>query len=458
VRVFLVKERLMAIESVSGTDLSYHLVPFDADGLERRDDPAGLRSQQAIAALRNEPITDVFILSHGWKGDVPAAREQYNTWLRAMHDCRADVEKMRRSRGQSAFRPLIVGLHWPSQPWGDESLEGESFSAGPVASSPIDRWVDESAERIADTPAAREALRQIFTAARQRIAPRALPADVEEAYRVLNREAALGNDGVAGSPGADREPFDPQRSYEASQEADAASFGGAGGLGILTVLRQLSFWTMKKRARLLGESGAFRLLTDLQDAAAGDRDVRFHLMGHSFGCIVASAMLAGPGGRGALPRPVSSLALVQGAFSLWSYCSDIPHAPGHAGYFHSIVADGKVNGPIIATQSRHDTAVGRWYPIAAGIGPGDQVSFDPMDAKPPKYGAVGALGARGPGFEVEFVKMRAADAAYGFKAGKVYNVESSAIIREGGGFSGAHSDIAHREVAHVIWEAAGMCL
>jgi hypothetical protein len=441
----------MAIEPVPGTDLSYHLVAFDADGLERRDDPGGSRSERAIASIRQDPITDIFILSHGWKGDVPAAREQYNAWIRAMQDCRADVERMRRSR--PAFRPLIIGLHWPSQPWGDESFGDESFSAAAAETSPIDRWIEECAERIAGTPAAREALQEIFAAARRQIAPRTLPIEVREAYRVLDREAALGDEGVAGSPGEDREPFDPERSYEVSREADAASFGGGGGLGILSVLRQLSFWKMKKRARLFGESGGFRLLAGLQDAA-GDRGVRFHLMGHSFGCIVVSAMLAGPRGGGALPRPVSSLTLVQGAFSLWSYCSDIPYAPGRAGYFHSLVADGRVDGPIIATQSRFDTAVGRWYPIAAGVGPGDQVSFD-LEAEPPKHGAVGALGARGPGFEVEFVKMRPVEAPYGFEAGTVYNVEASEIIREGGGFSGAHSDITHPEVAHAVWEAAG---
>jgi hypothetical protein len=33
-------------------------------------------------------------------------------------------------------------------------------------------------------------------------------------------------------------------------------------------------------------------------------------------------------------------------------------------------------------------------------------------------------------------------------------VEASRVIKEGGGASGAHSDIAHPEVAHIFWEAA----
>ena len=63
-------------------------------------------------------------------------------------------------------------------------------------------------------------------------------------------------------------------------------------------------------------------------------------MGHSFGGVVVSAMLNGPGGVSGA-RPVDSLALVQGALSLWSYCDDIPAAPGSPGYFRAVLAGGR---------------------------------------------------------------------------------------------------------------------
>jgi hypothetical protein len=50
--------------------------------------------------------------------------------------------------------------------------------------------------------------------------------------------------------------------------------------------------------------------------------------------------------------------------------------------------------------------------------------------------------------------MLATDHSYGFERGRVYNIESSGVINVGGGFSGAHSDIAKPEVAHAVWEAA----
>ena len=50
--------------------------------------------------------------------------------------------------------------------------------------------------------------------------------------------------------------------------------------------------------------------------------------------------------------------------------------------------------------------------------------------------------------------MLAAGGDYDFRAGVVYNLDATSYIREGGGASGAHSDIARPEVAHAIWEAA----
>ena len=68
------------------------------------------------------------------------------------------------------------------------------------------------------------------------------------------------------------------------------------------------------RARTIGERTVHQLLSTLQTKAPA---ARFHLMGHSFGCIVVSAAIAGPVEDGRivdpLPRPVNTLFLVQGA-------------------------------------------------------------------------------------------------------------------------------------------------
>jgi hypothetical protein len=171
-------------------------------------------------------------------------------------------------------------------------------------------------------------------------------------------------------------------------------------------------------------------------------------MGHSFGCIVVSTAIAGQPGAINQPAPVHSLFLVQGALSLWSFCPRIPYSPRESGYFNRIIKHALVTGPIVTTHSTFDTAVRSLYPKAAGLA-GHLV----LDEELPKYGGVGVFGAQGLGETAENLSMQPADYDYGFKKGRVYNLEASGIIKNGGGFSGAHSDIAHPEVAHAMWQA-----
>jgi hypothetical protein len=435
----------MPIETVPGTSLKYYLVTFDASGNEG-DESDGKISQKLLEVLANEPITDVFIFSHGWLADIPAARRQYNKWLGAMAEQKDDIDQIRQAR--PGFRPLLIGLHWPSMPWGDEELGGSSVSFEPSTVTPVEQLIDQYAERIADTAASRQALQTIFSAAMEDMAPPSLPPEVKDAYEVLNREAGLGSEGEGAAPGADREPFDPEKIYQAAED-ELVSFGNGSFGSLLAPLRTLSYWKMKDRARQFGESGGYKLLEKLQKAT--DEHVRFHLMGHSFGCIVVSATLAGASGHGDLVRPVNSVSLLQGALSLWSYCSDIRVAPGRPGYFRSIIDAQKVAGPIITTQSELDTAVGKMYPLGAGIA--RQVHFAPGEL--PKYGALGTFGAQGDGLDIVSMKMLSSDTPYQYQSGKIYNLDGTEFICDttGGGLGGAHSDIAKPEVAHAIWQA-----
>jgi hypothetical protein len=446
----------MPVQQVPNRDVAYHLISYDKTGRERQDDPGGIMSERAAEAIRNDEVTDVFLMSHGWKGDVPAAIRQYDRWIAAMLDCTADREQIRSMR--PAFKALLVGFHWPSQPFGEEEFGGDgSFSAavgdaGADIVPGLDQLIDTYADRIADTPRARAALRTIFEQAM--VAPPVvptLPPAMADAYRVLDEESEMGSAGPGAEPGSDRDPFDPDVAYAnavADSDTPGVSFGGFGSSVVLSPLRQLSFWKMKDRARTIGEAAGFSLLERLMTAVPDGRDVRFHLMGHSFGCIVVTSMVNGPEGKGMLPRKVSSMTLVQGATSLWGYCNDIP-AVGGAGYFWPVIDKKTVSGPILTTASVHDTAVGRLYPIAAGIA--RQTSFAPGEF--PKYGGIGRHGIQGPGVAITDLFIESATHSYSFEKGRVYNLECSSVINEGEGASGAHSDIAKPAVAHAMWEA-----
>jgi hypothetical protein len=442
---------------------SYYLISFDKQGRERNDPDAGggRLSEVAMSDLAAAGASDVFIVSHGWKGDVPSAIDQYDRWIGEMTRDTADLDRMKSKYPN--YKPFIIGLHWPSQPWGDEEMGGlNSFAASAAAAggefdSPrpwtIDDLVISYTDRLSDTDdrASDEwrnieaEIRTVVEEARVNPNPSKLPAQIAEAYTTLDGLAGLGNSSLAGEPGSDREPFDPVRAYKATQSATGA-FGGGILDNLLSPLRQLSFWKMKKRAQVFGESGAAGILSLIQ---ARSPQARVHAAGHSFGCIVVSGMLKGSAGAGG--QPIHSATLIQGALSLWSYCSSIEKADGKPGYFWPVLARARVKGPFLTTQSRFDRAVGFWYPKAAGVA--GQVAYTTDLGELPKYGGVGTFGLQGPSVPVESMNMLPADGTYAFQPGKIYNINAEKYIKTGDVFSGAHSDIAHPEVAHAIWEA-----
>lgn len=430
----------MPYRRIPGTTASYFLVAVDENGVEAPQDPdapQGRMSERVLQSLAQDGVTDVFVWSHGWKGDVREAFDQYDRWIGAFAARAADRALM--VQREPGFKELHVGFHWPSLAWGNESLvAGDSFAAG--AGMGLDSLVDFYAKELGDSPAVRAALRKLFDEVRLHAAADQLTDRAREAYLELDQALALGDGGAPGDGAADRATFDPDQAI--ADEANVAFGGGLGNL-LLSPLRQLTFWTMKKRAKTVGEAGLHPLLVRMQQAAPA---LRVHLMGHSFGCIVMSSALAGPGGAAPLPRPVESCVLVQGAMSLWAFAPSIPFQDGVAGFFSRIPVDGKVRGPLVTTRSRHDYAVGKLYPWAAGMA--NQVAF-----ALPQFGAIGAYGICGM-TAAENLDMKGDTEPYAFGNGGIYNVDGSTYICKIDGASGAHSDIAGAEVAHLIWQAA----
>jgi hypothetical protein len=430
---------------VPNTDFNYYLVGFDENGKERAQSDGSFLSRAVLKEVAEQPVTDVFVMSHGWRGDGPAAVGQYDAWMGNLMASKPDIEAMKRLRPN--FRLVLVGWHWPSEPFGEEG----AGSFAPDPSDPVAALVDDYAQRIGDEPDIRDELRTIIRAHMTIDDPQNVPPEVAAAYQRLEQNMGLGQQGETGAPGTDRPPFDPDDVFQAARQADAESEGDIGSFGgfrfgnLLAPLRVLSFYKMKDRARKFGEAGAHAMLKEIRQQAA-QKDVQIHLMGHSFGCIVVSAAAAGPADT-TNDGKVASIVLVQGALSLWSYCPDLPSAKGTPGYFNRILKQQNVDGPIVTTQSEFDSAVGTFYPIAAGLK--NQVAFA---ESLPRFGAVGSFGIQG--LDATGRLMGNVGEDYRFERGKIYNLDSSKIIKSGGPPSGAHSDIVHPEVAHVIWAGA----
>ncbi|MEV4144086.1 alpha/beta hydrolase [Amycolatopsis sp. NPDC049691] len=414
----------MSLESVPGHEVHYHLLSYDRTGAACNTD-----SLAALAQASADRPTDVFVFSHGWNGDVPAARAQYGAWIATMASSTAERERARALPG--GFRSLCIGLHWPSKAWGDEEIGSTSFAVEPGVGP--DELASRMAGRLGDTPEVRAAVGTIVNSALEDPEPETLPRDVVAAYEAIDR---FDDDN---SVEGDRSPFDAELLYQGCRlEDDPVSFGGSSLGGILAPLQVLTFWKMKKRAMTFGESGAAVFVRELQRCSPGSR---IHLMGHSFGCIVASAAAAGAS------RPVASLSLFQGAMSLWSYCSSIPARPDSAGHFRPVIDNRKVTGPIVVTTSVHDRAVGTFYPLGAWSG--RQLAFDAEEL--PRYGGIGVHGLHGPDVdELSHSDVRYVDE---LTPGRVHNVDARSVVATGSGIAGAHSDICHPELGRLVWRA-----
>jgi len=425
----------MPFQKIPGPGIEYALIHFDDRGQERTDDPeGGVFSRTLLEKDRREKPSHVFLFSHGWKGDMPSAVEQYNRWIGAMWKLEADRAAM-----GPEFRPLFIGLHWPSLPWGEESFGAGAASFGTSDAPAIPALLEAAVEHFGGGDEVRRPLEVIFRAFERDPAARVLPDDVVAAYGQLADAIGFSaGEGGDAPPDRDGAALDPQAAIRAERMASAGeAFGVFGTIknGVLAGLRQTSFWLMKHRARTVGEQGMHDFVSDLQRAC----DASVHLMGHSFGCIVVSSILGGRGGTGTLTRPVNSAVLVQGAMSLWSYAEDIPDSD-KPGYFRHLLGKGAVSGPIVATQSVNDRAVGFAFPAAVGLV--NEVDFA---ASLPKFGGIGSWGIQGTTL-AESQDMLDERGEYQFKPGRVYNLNGSRFIPD-------HSGIDGPQVAHTLWQA-----
>ncbi|NQX29339.1 hypothetical protein HQQ81_18490 [Microbacteriaceae bacterium VKM Ac-2854] len=400
-----------------------------------------------VAKIAAAPEQEVIVVSHGWNADADDAPALYNKWL-------TPVANVLTERGLP--HPLIVAVHWPSKAWGNEVgvTLGGAVLGGPQEGVllPIDEAVASYCALLGETAEQRDALIEPLTSVLRQSALGADPAGL--APDVLQNLLDIRD--IVASDGSDEELWDPELAYEQLAEfseaeagvagtvVDSATLGGAGSWRLMGLVRQASFWKMKKRARVVGSSGVHHMLAAFQRAAGTTRGTRLHLVGHSFGCIVVCAAVMGEQLGGAR-NPVRTLTLIQGAMSMWTLDLEVEVADGASGYFSPLLDEGLVSGPILVTRSTSDHAVGTYYPIASRIT--GAVLLGPDG----KYGATGAHGAVGlePEAWQELV-LNPGDTEFDLTAGQLYNVDASAVISIEAPVEGSHNDIAKTEIAALI--------
>ncbi|WP_030347444.1 hypothetical protein [Streptomyces sp. NRRL S-1022] len=422
----------------------YWELTFDADG-----DVDGPERDRLVAQVTEHGVRDLIVFSHGWNNDRSGATALYRRFF-------APVPKL-----APRARLGYVGVIWPSMRFSDEPIPDFPRSVAAVEA--------EAAPRPALDKDSRRALLEAF--------PGRAPV-LDQLARMLDERPdgtrglaefgglvrlLLDTDGDPGPADTDEEgepavfDGDPVTACEQFAEALAAlgPEGGAPGFslpdpwdGAKELLRQATYYRMKRRAGTVGERGLGPVLGQLAGAAPG---VRVHLAGHSFGGrLVAFALRGLPAGV----TTVKSVTLLQGAFSHYAFADRLPHAPDRSG----ALKDGRrrVDGPLVCCYSHFDAALGTFYPLASRLAGDDRACAGSEIAAVlgPRWGAMGHDGVQA---VPDTARLDLAAALGGsLPASGCVNVDAAAVVRRGGAPTGAHSDIVHPELARLVLAAGGI--
>lgn len=352
--------------------------------------------------------TDCFVFCHGWLYDVAEARQEAARFFSVLDGALAPL--------RDRVVPLRIALHWPSKPFGDAGATRASLD-GVLWPDLEVQLVELGRDRRASIPSMLADLCAVEV-------PRS-PEEQLELDRLLQRLR------------------DPERRGALAQD----------------LFRALSFWVMKRRAGDVGERFGRESFVPLWAELPCAGRPRLHLVGHSFGAkLLTSAVLGGV-------RP-QSLTLLLAAFSAFAFAPDIPSFD-RPGFYHRVLEEEQVRGPIVVLRSTHDRALGLFYPAVTGSGQVDRRDDRALHggggrkgrpAGPHGYmgdvvaaSAMGAVGARGVSApEVDLLEAQ----MIGLPRQPVINVDASRVVNTDDAWLGAHRDIHHPEIATLILLAA----
>ena len=255
----------MPIEKVDNTELTYYLISFDAAGRPRARQKSRQLSDASAALIHDGQVTDVFLLSHGWKGDVPAAIDQYYRWIEAMAAPRptaqrfASAARLSRRCSSGCTGRACRGATRTSAP-ARRVVRRAGGEGGPRHRGRL-LIVDPYADRIADTPARAPPSRRSSSAALEDIAPgttcrRRCARPTRPSTRARPRQRRASPGGAGRRPRALR-PRARLRQAQRGRRRPAVRRLRP-DRRLLSPLRQLSFWKMKDRARTFGETARHR--------------------------------------------------------------------------------------------------------------------------------------------------------------------------------------------------------
>ncbi|WP_210518993.1 hypothetical protein [Hymenobacter terricola] len=447
---------------------SFFPVEFTKDGTLF----APAQAQALLDGLHQAQATDLLVLSHGWNNDMADARDLYQRFL-------AEVQGVLNNPAAhldlAARRLVVMGVLWPSKKFADAQLipgaaagtnagisnamlvaELERLKStadasptspqlkGTFAPADADARLTEAqalVPRLENEPAARQQfvdlLRGLLPAHDQAV-------DFDEAakFRTLSSESLF--DKLKTPPPTASMPTGTGTGHPAPA-VPAPTVGHASGIGssffggikaaAMNALNLTTYYQMKERAGTVGQGGVNELLRRIR-ADQQLKNLKIHLVGHSFGCRLLTAATAGADAGSS--APVSSMTLLQGAFSHFGFSDK--YDGQHDGFFRRVLRDRTVSGPIVVSHTRNDSAVGTMYPLASRLA--GQVAQGIVGGPNDPYGGLGSNGAQKTP-EATNGQLEDVGFAYAFGPGQVCNLQADKYIS-------GHSDICHPQTAYAF--------
>lgn len=413
-------------------------------------------------------VTHVFVFCHGWNTDWSGAVKLYDSLVTGL------LESRRQHGSGGEFRPVLVGLFWPSialvAPWerGPRIAGGEGAGAEPDSALPEpDEW-QAQLRTVAQAVDPAERGRFYELAQRATVAgselnelaamlvpvwsgadpvdelgtnPELEPAELVAIWRrtaaAWPQPARVDGPRPAGGgvpppgPFARTEPGGPAVPGGVPAAASVLDFLDPRNL----IVRPATVLQMKDRSGRVGAKGVAALLAGM----LGRGSARVHLVGHSYGGkVLLSAVCTMP----EPDRPVESVLLLQPAMSYQCFVAKVRGLDRPGGYRPALARE-RVRQPILATFSSKDGPLTLLFHLAVRRS-SDLGEVSIADAPPSRYAALGGYGPPVVGEESQVVAVLAPGEPYDRDPDRrVLGIQATAVI-------GGHGEVSNPATAWML--------
>ena len=418
------------LRTAEGAEFPYYVIPFDKDGTCE-----GPQTRADLLAHAQD-YSDIFVFSHGWNNDWTVATKRYEHFITGF----IDLRRRHNLPVPANYKPLLVGIFWPSQAlaWFEKEAGPEIAGTDPAAQDAATADTAATLRDIATAlpPASRARFYELAQASELSAAQArelaVLLASIARGDNEAGAQAAPTADDLLAAANAFATPEPDWDAVTPVGGAGAAEAAQAAGIGDVlkkldprNLVKPFTVWQMKDRAGVVGAQGVAPLVADLLKASA---TARVHLLGHSFGCkVVMTALCRLPDGL----RPVESVLLLQPAVSMYAFADPVPERNVPGGFRIGLKRSRR---PIVSTYSAQDSALHDGFHLAVRRHDDLGELQAAGDGVPSKFGALGGFGPLAAGATIEQIRLPVTVYTFGTTGG-IIGMESTGLITGHGDIS-----------------------